>query len=137
MPLVHEEEDLLIWIDALIFQDVADLREGIVGYRDLDGVVGLQVLGDGILSSHLPMDSKKVGVTCRFVVDQSSERHGEDGMSRLLDGQGCRATTCDALVEHAVGRNGLHSLLVGEELCTFGCLDTNVIHNKLFKKGKG
>lgn len=102
VSLVHEEEEVLVGIEALGNEDITDEGEGVVGDCDLDWVVSSDVLDDLCFPVHVTMDSKKLWITCHLVVDQSPERHGEDGVTWLLDCE-CRCTTSrDALVEHIV-----------------------------------
>ena len=102
VSLVHEEEEVLVGIEALGDEDITDEGEGVVGDCDLDWVVSSDVLDDLCFPVHVTMDSKKLWITCHLVVDQSPERHGEDGVTWLLDCE-CRCTTSsDALVEYIV-----------------------------------
>ena len=80
-----------------------------VAQRDIAGnllvVGGFEVVGNGGPSIHQSVYSEGFWVSRHLVIDHSPEWKCEDGVSRLLDGQGCRATARDALVEHAVHRN--------------------------------
>ena len=102
MPFVHEEEEVLVRIKALRYQDIAYERERIIGGSDLDRVVRTDVLDYLFFAVHVPMDTQEFWVRCRLVLDQTSEGHGKDGITGLLNGQRRGTTSGDALVENAV-----------------------------------
>lgn len=136
MPLVHEEETVLVRIQPLCYEGVAYDRKRIIGCRNLQLVVCLDVPDDFGLPFHLTMDSEKFFVTCRLVLDQSPIRHCEDGVTWLFDGQCCCTTASDALVEHVASWNLRHPgvfvlVPVGEVGCSRWSLPDNVYHNLL------
>ena len=58
VSLVHEKEEVLVRIETLRDQDIADFWEGIICDSDLDLIMILDVLDYFRLSVHFIMDSK-------------------------------------------------------------------------------
>lgn len=85
VPLINEEEHILVRIKAQGDKGVTDKREGVVGSCDLDGVVRFDIVGYLSLPVHVTVDSEEFWITCHLVLDQAPERHCKDGVSWLLN----------------------------------------------------
>lgn len=58
MPFIYEEEHVLIRIESLGDEDIADEREGVVGCSDLYLVMCPEVVDDCRLPVHITVDSE-------------------------------------------------------------------------------
>lgn len=110
MPFVYEKEEVLVGVESLGYEDIADKWKGVICRGNLKLVVGFNVLDDLCFTVHVSVNSKKLWITCRLVVDQADEWHSKYGVTWLLNCKCCGSTSSDAFVEHAVGWYLRHSV---------------------------
>lgn len=98
MSLIYHKVVFLKWIKAKICQYIAQFRQGIVCYRDLQWLIILHVLLNLFRIISTSINTKYFGMLILFVLNQSYKWHSDDCVSCLSYGKCCRSASCYTFV---------------------------------------
>lgn len=134
MPLVNNDMDFFVGIDAQLGKYATHLGERVVGGHDFDGGMTCDILSDLFRLIAFPVDSQQqIAMLMDLVQNQIDEGDSDDSVSGLLYSKGGGSTTCDALVQYTVDGNLFHSIFkIGGSLWSLNFVP--VVHNLLITK---